>query len=34
MNGLLKGIGLLMIIGTVGGVEHERLGFTQELLEG
>ena len=29
MNGMLKGIGLLMIIGTVGSLELDRIGFTQ-----
>ena len=29
MNGMLKGIGLLMIIGTVGSLELDRIGFMQ-----
>lgn len=33
MNGLLKGIGLLMIIGTVGSLELDRIGFTQALFQ-
>nr|DAM04642.1 MAG TPA: hypothetical protein [Caudoviricetes sp.] len=31
MNGMLKGIGLLMIIGTVGSLELDRIGFIQAL---
>ena len=34
MNGLLKGIGLLMIIGTVGSLELDRIGFEQALFQG
>lgn len=33
MNGMLKGIGLLMIIGTVGSVELDRIGFAQALFQ-
>lgn len=33
MNGLLKGIGLLMIIGTVGSLELDRIGFVQALFQ-
>ena len=33
MNGLLKGIGLLMIIGTVGSLELDRIGFAQALFQ-
>lgn len=33
MNGMLKGIGLLMIIGTVGSLELDRIGFTQALFQ-
>lgn len=33
MNGLLKGIGLLMIIGTVGSLELDRISFTQALFQ-
>jgi hypothetical protein len=29
MNGMLKGIGLLMIIGTIGSLELDRIGFIQ-----
>ena len=34
MNGILKGIGLLMIIGTVGSLELDRIGFAQTLFQG
>lgn len=34
MNGILKGIGLLMIIGTVGSLELDRIGFAQALFQG
>ena len=34
MNGMLKGIGLLMIIGTVGSLELDRIGFEQALFQG
>lgn len=33
MNGMLKGIGLLMIIGTVGSLELDRIGFIQALFQ-
>lgn len=33
MNGMLKGIGLLMIIGTVGSLELDRIGFMQALFQ-
>lgn len=33
MNGMLKGIGLLMIIGTVGSVDLDRIGFAQALFQ-
>ena len=33
MNGILKGIGLLMIIGTVGSLELDRIGFIQALFQ-
>ena len=33
MNGMLKGIGLLMVIGTVGSLELDRIGFTQALFQ-
>lgn len=33
MNGMLKGIGLLMIIGTVGSLDLDRIGFAQALLQ-
>lgn len=33
MNGMLKGIGLLMIIGTVGSVELDRIGFIQAIFQ-
>ena len=33
MNGLLKGIGLLMIIGTVGSLELDRIGFIQAMFQ-
>ena len=33
MNGLLKGIGLLMIIGTVGSLELDRISFAQALFQ-
>lgn len=33
MNGMLKGIGLLMIIGTVGSLELDRIGFEQALFQ-
>lgn len=33
MNGMLKGIGLLMIIGTVGSVELDRIGFIQAMFQ-
>lgn len=33
MNGMLKGIGLLMIIGTVGSLELDRIGFAQALFQ-
>ena len=33
MNGMLKGIGLLMIIGTVGSLDLDRIGFTQALFQ-
>lgn len=33
MNGMLKGIGLLIIIGTVGSLELDRIGFAQALFQ-
>lgn len=33
MNGMLKGIGLLMIIGTVGSLKLDRIGFAQALFQ-
>ena len=33
MNGLLKGVGLLMIIGTVGSLDLDRIGFAQALFQ-
>lgn len=33
MNGMLKGIGLLMVIGTVGSLELDRIGFIQALFQ-
>lgn len=33
MNGMLKGIGLLMIIGTVGSLELDRIGFIQAMFQ-
>lgn len=33
MNGMLKGIALLMIIGTVGSLELDRIGFAQALFQ-
>lgn len=33
MNGMLKGIGLLMLIGTVGSLELDRIGFAQALFQ-
>lgn len=33
MNGLLKGIGLLMIIGTVGSLDLDRIGFMQAIFQ-
>ena len=33
MNGILKGIGLLMVIGTVGSLELDRIGFSQALFQ-
>lgn len=33
MNGMLKGIGLLMVIGTVGSLELDRIGFMQALFQ-
>lgn len=33
MNGMLKGIGLLMIIGTVGSLELDRIGFVQAMFQ-
>lgn len=33
MNGILKGIGLLMIIGTVGSLDLDRIGFAQALFQ-
>ena len=33
MNGILKGIGLLMIIGTVGSLELDRIGFIQAMFQ-
>lgn len=33
MNGMLKGIGLLMIIGTVGSLELDRIDFAQALFQ-
>lgn len=33
MNGMLKGIGLLMIIGTVGSLELDRIGSAQALFQ-
>lgn len=33
MNGMLKGIGLLMIIGTVGSLELDRIGFIQAIFQ-
>ena len=33
MNGMLKGIGLLMIIGTVGSLDLDRIGFMQALFQ-
>lgn len=33
MNGMLKGIGLLMVIGTVGSLELDRIGFAQALFQ-
>ena len=33
MNGMLKVIGLLMIIGTVGSLELDRIGFAQALFQ-
>ena len=33
MNGMLKGIGLLMIIGTVGSLELDRISFAQALFQ-
>ena len=33
MNGMLKVIGLLVVIGTVGSVELDRIGFAQALFQ-
>lgn len=33
MNGMLKAIGLLMIIGTVGSLELDRIGFIQAMFQ-
>lgn len=33
MNGMLKGIGLLMIIGTIGSLELDRIGFIQAMFQ-
>lgn len=33
MNGMLKVIGLLMIIGTVGSLELDRIGFAQAMFQ-
>lgn len=33
MNGMLKGVGLLMIIGTVGSLELDRIGFIQAMFQ-
>ena len=33
MNGMLKVIGLLMIIGTVGSLEIDRIGFIQAMFQ-
>lgn len=33
MNGMLKGIGLLMVIGTVGSLDLDRIGFAQALFQ-
>lgn len=33
MNGMLKGINLLMIIGMVGSLELDRIGFAQALFQ-
>lgn len=33
MNGMLKGIGLLMVIGTVGSLELDRIGFIQAMFQ-
>ena len=33
MNGMLKGIGLLLAIGTVGSLELDRIGFAQALFQ-
>lgn len=33
MNGMLKGIGLLMIIGSVGSLELNRIDFAQALFQ-
>lgn len=33
MNGMLKGIGLLMIIGTVGSLDLDRIGFMQAIFQ-
>lgn len=33
MNGMLKGIGLLMIIGTVGSLDLDRIGFIQAMFQ-
>lgn len=33
MNGILKVIGLLMIIGTVGSLELDHIGFIQAILQ-
>lgn len=33
MNEMLKGIGLLMVIGTVGSLELDRIGFIQAMFQ-
>ena len=33
MNGILKGIGLLMIIGTVGSLDLDCIGFIQAMFQ-
>lgn len=33
MNGMLKGIGLLMIIGTIGSLDLDRIGFIQAMFQ-